>query len=310
MGADTKGQAMSVKRTCYAALLLIAVCLSTDARQALAEITAPAVPSAKEDFDSRETIGGFVEVPGRGLMRYYAQNDPLYGDIMYEGYQSPTIRPMKNAACVPTAFAIALANLVPRDELNRLAEFSYKGSGYSFCACCIWPKKCYRRHPQYDLSTNEEYERYLPLVVAGYAVGNNPKREVFRQKTGTSSRFFDALCEIYEIPYQHRQSYIDTEAAFAHGAIAVACTATKYSPFSATGIGHYIVFIWADEEYLYFLDPVYTDNYRRTDTNRILEVLTPGVLRVRKENRRELCVTSLFLMFPPAYAAMQDGING
>ena len=35
----------------------------------------------KEYFDSKATLSYMADVPGRGPIRYYAQNDPLYEQV-------------------------------------------------------------------------------------------------------------------------------------------------------------------------------------------------------------------------------------
>ena len=69
-------------------------------------------------FTRKEDFSGIVEVPGKGPMRYYAQNDPLWQDMAYERAETQSRRPFGDGGCGPTAGAMAIANLVPEEELR------------------------------------------------------------------------------------------------------------------------------------------------------------------------------------------------
>ena len=72
-------------------------------------------------FTQQEGYSGIIEVPGKGPMRYYAQNDPLWQDLAYERSETQSRRPFGDGGCGPTAGAMAIANLVTEEELSRIA---------------------------------------------------------------------------------------------------------------------------------------------------------------------------------------------
>ena len=50
-------------------------------------------------FTQPEQYSGLVEVPGKGWMRYYAQNDPLWGALAYE--RASLLRQGRSIPCAP-----------------------------------------------------------------------------------------------------------------------------------------------------------------------------------------------------------------
>ena len=68
----------------------------------------------------------------------------------------------------------------------------------------------------------------------------------------------------------------------------------KRQPF--TNSSHFVVLAWADEEYLYILDPLRRDDYRATDKYGVLEVLSPGVVRVSLRRALGYTFSPLYLI--------------
>ena len=86
-------------------------------------------------FLRQEAYCGTVEVPGRGSMRYYAQNEPLWGGLVYEKSTVTSRRPFRDSACGPTACAMAVASLVPAEELRAISQYALRP--YSLCPCSL-----------------------------------------------------------------------------------------------------------------------------------------------------------------------------
>ena len=55
-----------------------------------------------------------------------------------------------------------------------------------------------------------------------------------------------------------------------------------------------------DDEYLYFLDPIIKESYKKTDKNKVLEILDTGLVRAKRSDLRKLYLSSYSLVYPPA----------
>ena len=51
-------------------------------------------------FTQPEEYSGFIVVPGKGPMRYSAQNDPLWGSLAYESSGVQKRRPFRDGAAI------------------------------------------------------------------------------------------------------------------------------------------------------------------------------------------------------------------
>ena len=120
------------------------------------------VDVTKAVMDSLPTLTKTVTVPGRGDLIYYAQNDPLWADMVYEPVNGTRGRTFGANGCCPTAAAIALASLLSPEALCRLSEGSGLEYGFTFCEDSVNQWFCTHRHLQYRVSTAAEYLRYLP----------------------------------------------------------------------------------------------------------------------------------------------------
>jgi len=131
--------------------------------------------------------------------------------------------------------------------------------------------------------TTEEYLRYLPVALADFAAGNNEWKQICRRPgaTGSSIQFLDLVCDIFGV---ERTPLSDLTQAIElmkekTGQGVVVCYALRKSPF--TNSSHYVVMTGVDEEYFYVLDPLCRTDYTGTDKREILDVLGPGVSRVK-----------------------------
>lgn len=267
-----------------------------------------AAPTQKDLFDSRESVSYLIDVPGRGLMRYYAQNDPLYADVKYENRKVNNHRKFGPAGCVPTALAIALANVLPLERLPDISRTSYLGRGYRICVCSCSPFFCNGKHEQYQLTTPEEFYRYFPLVIGAYACGNGRTGAIYRPASGgTDHALLKPVVKLYQLDSYKTRNIDEVIAGFRQGGVAVIATGTSDSPFSK--YGHYLTMVQADDEYVYIMDPFLRDSYAQTDKQGVLELLSPGFVRAKRENLRQLCINSYFLIFPPGVVYTPAGGN-
>lgn len=245
------------------------------------------IPSASDVFtqlEVSETFSYVYDVPGRGPMRYYAQNDPIWSELAY----LKKSRDMGRNGCEPTAYAIAFAYFLEPEQLPTITLISRKEKGYAVCTCAAESGLCRKRHERYQLTTGEEYLRYLPVVIADYAQGNNVKKRV-----GTG--FFPGICNHFDLKYKRTRDREKVMSALEQGAIVVAISGTKGSPF--TGGGHYVTIVSTDETYLYIMDPFQKESYEETDKKSLLEQISPGVLRTARENLSKLCFTSYYIIY-------------
>ena len=135
-------------------------------------------------FGARETLSCWVDVPGRGEVRYYAQNDGLWIDLIYETPSSTKKRPFGDGGCNPTALAMAVRMLVDEKDLPSIA--SDAGRPYSLCNCSLNKNACGYGHARYYLTSPRDYDRFLPLVFADYACGNNTRGVRSRSSPATT----------------------------------------------------------------------------------------------------------------------------
>ena len=104
-------------------------------------------PSQKEIFEARTTASYIVDVPNRGPLRYYAQNDPLFDGVKYEArHRHDRKRKMATGACVPTSLSMVLSNLLPVERLTELGMQTYSRHGVRFCECSCGPFHCTGNH--------------------------------------------------------------------------------------------------------------------------------------------------------------------
>ncbi len=240
----------------------------------------------KKPLDDTETLNGMVDAGPAGQMMYYAQNDPLYFRMYYEsGIRSGVQRDFGGGGCGPTAMAIIAANLVEKENLPLLGEHALNELGNLFCSCSVNRVYCNHSHVPYRLQTPEEYLRYLPVAMGDFAAGNNQWEYVARRVNaqGTNVRFVDYVCEAYGLTMTPVNG-LDTALEMMKeqtGKGLMLVSALRGSPY--TNNSHFVVLTGVDEEYFYILDPLRRteEEYLKTDTRDILELLSPGVTRIR-----------------------------
>ena len=243
------------------------------------------VDLVKRELDSRETVSGYQQVGTLGTMMVYAQNDPVWEKMRYESETAEKFRNLGGGGCGPLSVAIAVANLVPVEQLPKLKQHSANGFGTLFCTCSVNRYYCNRQHVPYLLETQEEYLRYLPIAMADFAAGNNEWkiRSRYGNSRGTNMTFLQYVCEIYglqmEVIKKLSPALERLKGHTGHGL--VVCCALK-GPFTTSS--HYVVIAGMDEEYAYILDPLFRTQEEYTqDFFRVVEVLSPGVVRVKLE---------------------------
>lgn len=246
------------------------------------------------EMDSRDTVSGPVSIENVGDWILYAQNDPLWERLTFEIETSSRRRPFGDGGCGPTAVAMAIANLVEKTELPALGAYASSPLGFRFCSCSVNDYWCTGRHLTYQLASPDEYVRYLPLAVASFATGNNTWSVRGRvDRYGTNMQYLERLCSIFDISVNQTNN-ISEALTFLQGedTIAVACTSGHNSPF--TKASHFLVLGGVDDEYLYILDPMQRKNYNAMDYNGYLEVIVPGLVRVKLKNAKQCNLYTIY----------------
>ncbi len=243
-------------------------------------------------FTQKESLSGIVEVPGKGAMRYYAQNDALWGDLIYEHPNVTGHRPFRDSGCGPTAIAMAVVQLLPETELASISSFAKRS--YSLCSCSINKSHCFHNHARYYLTSQQDYLRFLPLVFGDYAAGNNTQNQVSRNSNvGTSNALGGHIAQVYGLGYRITQNYDEAVLALQKGA-AVVAHASKGSAFTTTG--HYVLLAHVDDSFLYVLDPLCREEYK-TSISRKLNILQPGLVSLANKDVSSAGKFSSFMIF-------------
>ena len=253
------------------------------------EAAGESVNLTKAALDAAPTLNGMVDAGPAGQLMYYAQNDPLYSLMRYESaIRHDVHRDFGGGGCGPTAMAIIAANLLEPAELPALARYALNPLGTQFCTCSVNRLYCDHSHVPYQLKTPEEYLRYLPVAMGDFAAGNNTWEYTARRPNsqGTNVHFADYVCEAYGLsmtPVSGMEAALELmKEKTGEGLILI--SALRGSPY--TNSSHFVILTGVDEEYFYVLDPLRrTDaEYAKTDSRRILELLSPGVTRIRLED--------------------------
>ncbi|MBR5109396.1 MAG: hypothetical protein IK099_04305 [Clostridia bacterium] len=228
-------------------------------------------------FSQKEGYSGVIQVPGKGAMRYYAQNDPLWSDMAYEQGETQSRRPFGDGGCGPTAGAMAIANLVPEGELGKIALYAKKE--YAICPCSITKEKCiHTYHARYVLTSQRDFTRFLPLVLGDFAIGNNTFGVSGRgADKGTNSGFLYQVAQVYGL---NVMATTDKNTAFQ--ALKNGCTVVGHAARGGafTNTGHYVLIAHTDDEKVYVLDPLARDFYK-TNQSKILEIIQPGLVAIK-----------------------------
>ena len=256
------------------------------------------VSLTKINMDSRPSQNGMIRLPGRGQAVVYAQNDSQWSGFRFETPGSGKKRPFEDGGAGPTAVAMAVAALVPQEELPRLGGYAGASEGFTFCACSANRYYCNRLHAQYQIQSPEEYLRYLPMAMADFASGNNMWNLSCRdQSSGTNLRFIEYVAGAYGLSLRASPHLSDALEALGQGAVVVAAT-NRTNAFSKGG--HYVVLAAADDQFVYVLDPFRRDGYRATDREGSVELVAPGVSRVWRGIADRLGLAAFYILYPPA----------
>ena len=264
---------MKKSALCLAAVLLLAsVCLPFAAAED--EL------SLERRFAAPCGFSRSIILPTGKTVYYYAQNDPMWSNLYFESGDSSKRRIFGDGGCGPTATAMALRQVLTDEELTAFG--TYRKRDFSLCACSINVGKCTKSHLRYYITSASDYAKFLPLIVADFACGNNTFGIVSRSEAkGTTLNFYDAFPQMFKIELTKTEKFSEAEAALNKGCGIVIYTASG-GPFTNTG--HYMFLADADEEFVYVLDPLCRTSYSATDSKHIVHVLDTGLVAVKRSD--------------------------
>lgn len=252
-----------------------------------------------------EVFSRMIDVPGSGPVQYYAQNDPAWKKAIYEEYYTSRRRRMLDTGCGPATLAMAVARQVPSEDLPALNAFAKDPAvGFPLCSCSVTGEYCFEDyyikkrgygqpgHVALTPGTPQEYSKWLPMILASYAVGNNHRYEKLRTfEPGTKIYLFRMVAEDYGLAYTSTHEFEEALAAVRAGKSVI----TTVVKGIFTTESHYLFLAGADSEYLYIMDSYAKTAYPR-DKEGYLEVIEPGLLRVKLEDVPAIQLYSFYIM--------------
>ena len=271
---------------------------------------------AEEAFDAYSRV---IDVPHIGAVQYYAQNDPQWKSMYYEPNPTKYRRRFGEGGCGPTTAAMAIAKQLSADELPALLAHSFGSvKDFAFCTCSVNGEFCderYRRakygtsdpnHRELSTVSGEEFRQWLPVVFAAYAAGNNDHGYQLRKmkENGTEIFLFNALADDYGLAYTGTREWEEALAALREGASVI----TTVTQGVFTNGSHYLFLAGVDDEYLYIMDSDMRREYRK-DKHDYLEVIEPGLSRIRLENVPGIHMYSFYIISRPEESTPGEGVK-
>ena len=256
-------------------LALLAGCMTIDS--ALADGTT----DVEAFFTKPEGYSGLIEVPGKGEMRYYAQNDPLWGDLVYEKDDVKSQRPFRDSGCSPASVAMAVASLVPANQLSVITKQAKRLDAP--CSCSITKGHCSYNHARYIYTSERDFSRFLPLIFADFATGNNAAGTVSRTNAvGTGNAYLKDLAKVYGLTLTTIGSYNKVQPLIGKKNTAVIGLASSGGAFTNTG--HYLFLASADSDNVYILDPLLRNDYSGYNNGSKVNLIQPGLVSVKHKD--------------------------
>jgi hypothetical protein len=108
-------------------------------------------------------------------------------------------------------------------------------------------------------------------------------------------RYLSDLCQVYDLSLTKTYQLDEALSSLRNDdTIAVACSSGYGSPFTETS--HFLVLATVNDGYLYVLDPLRRDSYQESDRKNYLEVLAPGLVRIKLENVAQCNISPIYLL--------------
>lgn len=245
--------------------------------------------SEEQKLKQSKSYTKVLNVQGREGILYFAQNSPEWQYLQFSEVDNNKDKFFGQTSCIVTTLSIALANLVPQEELSKIEKIS-KGP---FRVDTISTTKVKGLKPQYrfTIERDEDYLRFFPLVLANWASGNNTKSINENQSTF----FYKILFDFYGINHVQTKDINESFKAIDEGGIVITSSGGVASPISKRG--HYFLMVNYDDEYVYFVDP-YVRSKPYPDTKRIVEKVSDGIIKVKHGNIKHMCLNLQYALYP------------
>lgn len=235
-----------------------------------------------------ESYNKVVEIEGSFYL-YFAQNSPEWGGL--STVQGSNVR---QSICAPTSLANVLVNSVPMEDLNVLLNMV--STPIRIDTMSINPVGI-RSGLRFNIERCEDLLRFLPLCITNIQLRpNNTTSKVY-----TKMSYYDNYLDALSLNYT-KSSDIEVciQEIIDSGAYVIACTGGASSPIAPNN-GHYLTLIHADDEYIYMLDSIFRDSYQY-DKKNIIEILEPGVIRVKRENLSDFPIGGVkYIVYPRVF---------
>ena len=227
------------------------------------------------------------EINGKQYITY-AQNSPDWGELT-AGVKANTR--IKSSFCAVFSLSNIIVNSVPYSELNTLNALMIREP--CFDTKTVAHNKGYKQKYKFVVRSEEDYLRYYPLCLANLVSGN-AKISVGETR---SRGYYKRVLKEYGLQYTETKKMSECIEYVRQGAYASVCTGGTNSPI-APNFGHYFVMVYADDNYVYFLDSMFRDEYPK-DKEHVIEILSPGLYRVAIENVNKLAITGTKIIVWP-----------
>ena len=90
--------------------------------------------------NEKESVSRVITLPNGESIRFYAQNDKLWSALIYDVKKTTEYRSFGTGGCSPTALAVIVANMVPREELDKI--LAYQKVPYALCEHAVSDDNC------------------------------------------------------------------------------------------------------------------------------------------------------------------------
>lgn len=248
----------------------------------------------KAEMDEKSTQNKIVSYRGLKNVVLYAQNDELWARSKFESVNYKKRRPFRDGGCGPTSVANAIANILDKKDLLKFKAIAKNEDGYVFSSDSVNDIFCKDRHKLYSIESEDEFLRYLPMVIAGIATGNNVWGQNARgNHYGSNLVYLPKLCDALGITIEKAKSREDAIKAI-RADKTVAISTVRGRPF--TRGSHFLLLLGSDDEYVYVIDSFRRDNYEEFNAQDILNVVTPGLLAIKHEDVEKCGFMSIYIL--------------
>lgn len=267
-----------------------------------------APPQAIEEemaLKSREVITKVLDVPGRETpVVWYAQNSPEWAYLFISNGENDKTKHFGASACVVTACAIAVASMVPKEQLPKIRSILRSDPRIDTQAAGLWRAK--GNNSRFRIEDEVDYFRYFPLILGSFASGNNNVGIRDYQNQGN----YRIILDTFGLKYEIARDMDKAIAALEDGGVVITSSGGTYSPIAV--VGHYFTLVGVDEEYIYYADPfAWREEKPMPDKEKKIEFVQQGLYRFKKEDIPYMRLNAQFIIQRPENAPVytQDDID-